>query len=117
MSNLTYTEDNGVMYPNLTIDSVISQLGNYGLTAHKYLLENKFNLFQEWLFTGHLGRFLLKLDQRYQRLSAAVTETLKQSEPFTDSGDFREKAQYLYRIQRKAKELVMAQLIEELDAL
>ena len=117
MSSLTYTERDGLMVPNLTQKSILDKLGQFGLTARKYLLENRFYLFQEMLVKGTLNSYLLKLDRRYRRLYETVSNQLRVQEAPPTSESFREKAQYEFRIKEKAEQTVLAQLTEELDAL
>ncbi len=117
MSSLTYTQRGGLMVPNLTQKSILDKLGRLGLTARKYLLENRFDLFQEMLVKGTLNSYLLKLDKRYSRLYETVSDQLRAQEAPPTADSFREKAQYEFRIKEQAEEIVLNQLTEELDAL
>ncbi len=117
MSNLTYMEKDGLMYPQLTHQSIINKLGKYGLIARKYLLENRFDLFQEMLMKGTLNSYLLKLDKRYQQLYETVSEHQRAQEKPPTTDNFRANSQYEYRIKEQTEAIILNQLTEELDAL
>lgn len=117
MSNITYTEKDDLLYPNLTAGTQTEELGKYAVIARSYLLEEKINLFQEWMGENKLIGYLQKLDERYRTLRVDLTEKLQQKHPFQENGEFLTKAQYLNQIYQQAEEIVLAQLTEELEAL
>ncbi|MFA9379602.1 MAG: TnpV protein [Acetanaerobacterium sp.] len=117
MSSSTYLQKDSLYYPNIPTENVTDKLGKYGLIARRYLLENRFDLFEEWLFKDFLDEFLLTLDIRYETWKAKMVQSLEKSGLFAQNGGYMNREQQFYQIQEQAETFVEALLMEELKSL
>lgn len=65
MIKLTYTEVNGLLYPDLEQDDaeLYNELGKYGNARLKYLHRHKPEMYRELLLTGRVARHCANIEQ------------------------------------------------------
>lgn len=88
MSELTYTEKNGILYPNVIVpEEEKKPIGKYGRMRLEYLKNHRPVIYNTLMATGKLQAHLLEIEQtaqeRLERMmaemkpAAGVTEKLK----------------------------------------
>ncbi|MBP1736134.1 MAG: hypothetical protein H6Q60_15 [Oscillospiraceae bacterium] len=65
MIEMDYIEIDGLLYPNIALDDMefYSDLGKYGNLRHKYLHEQKPELYRQLLFSGKLARHCADIEK------------------------------------------------------
>ncbi len=117
MGSLTFARSDSLYYPSNTTPLLSGKLGKYGLTARRYLLENRFDLFKEWQSNGNLDEYLVHLDARYEQWKEKTVKSLRQNAPYSENGVYLTRAQHIYSVETQADEFVRSLLFEELDCL
>ena len=88
MSELTYTEKNGILYPNVIVpEEEKKPIGKYGRMRLEYLKNHRPVIYNTLMATGKLQAHLLEIEQTAQdrldrmmaemKKTAGVTEKLK----------------------------------------
>lgn len=117
MNHLPYSDNSNIYYPIPPAEHTTENLGEYGLTAKRFLQKYRPALYDEWRKAGSLSGYLLQLDARYQTLRVKTIQRLEQSEDALESTRFLATSQRGYAIQAQAEEFVAALLTQELEEL
>ena len=112
---LTYTEHNGVLIPDLVLDDQPpGSLGKYGRMRKRYLEQKHNGTFSALVLSGTLTRHLLDIDQAARDQMAALTRQLAVAEGVTEELKSRDQLEWVRRmnsIRNRAEEMVKNDLI------
>ena len=112
---LTYTEQNGLLIPDLVLDDQPSgPLGKYGRMRKRFLEQKHDGTFSALVLSGILTRHLLDIDQAARDQVAALTRQLAADEGVTESLKARNQMEWVRRmnsIRNRAEEIVKNELI------
>jgi hypothetical protein len=83
---LTYTNVNGYLIPNLTYKSgeQMEQLGKYGFLHRDYLKNHRNSTYQVMLLQDTIGEHLLEVDKAAREREEAILKQLEKKEPLPD---------------------------------
>lgn len=111
---LTYTNVNGYLIPNLTCKSEeqMEQIGKYGFLRRDYLKKHRNSMYQIMLMQDIIGEHLLEVDKAARELEEVIIKQLEEKEPLPD----KEKDQMAWvrvcnRHKSIAEEIVLKELI------
>ena len=81
---LTYTNVNGYLIPNLTYKSgeQMEQLGKYGFLRRDYLKNHRNSTYQVMLLQDTIGEHLLEVDKAAREREEVILKQLEEKEPF-----------------------------------
>ena len=110
---LTYTRKGDYLYPNLTIESGVSEpIGKYGLLRKSYLKEHKPDWYQSMLLTGKLDRHLAEIDRDAQaRLERTIEQMLKTNPAPNKATDQMGWVAHMNSLTAAAEEMILSELI------
>ena len=112
---LTYTEKNGLLIPDLVLDEQpTGSLGKYGRMRKRYLEQKHDGTFSALVLSGKLTQHLQDIDQTAQNQMAALIPQLAAAEGVTESLKARDPLAWVQRmnsIRNRAEEIVMNDLI------
>ena len=112
---LTYTEQNGLLIPDLVLDDQpTGSLGKYSRMRKRCLEQKHDGTFSALVLFGTLTRHLLDIDQAARDQMAALTRQLAAAEGVTESLKARDQMEWLRRmnsIRNRAEEMVINDLI------
>ena len=117
MEKLTYTEQNGFLVPDLTMDEMPeqTQLGRFGAMREKYLMEHRKGLYSSMLMTGKLWTHLTEIDRQAVEMLDRVTEQQAQTMGVTEKAESGKPrwawVQQMNNIRHSAEESVLSDLI------
>ena len=120
---LTYTEQNGLLIPDLVLDDQPpGSLGKYGRMRKRYLEQKHDGTFTTLVLSGTLTRHLLDVDQSARDQMAALTRQLAAAEGVTEELKSRDQLEWVRRmnsIRNRVEEVVKREIIydEELGSL
>jgi hypothetical protein len=111
----TYTEDNGIMYPQIRIsddrEADAKPLGKYGQMALNHIRENHPNRYSALLSEGELLPAMHKANEEaYKRLDTIVNQML-QADPVPSPDDTMESFRHRQMIHDTAEEIVLNEMI------
>ena len=96
MTEITYTEVNGYLIPNLTAPQTEAQIGKYGQMRRKFLKNHRPSLYTSLMITGKITEHLLEVQtsaiEQIQRIikemaqTEGVNEELKAKDPMMWAG-------------------------------
>lgn len=112
--NLTYTEKDGLLYPNISIESESKSssqhLGRFGRDWMNHLHRNHRQRFMTLRMTGKLEATARRVDaEAMERQEEVYQQLLATNPPQTE--DMLEKARHLNSLHLKAEETVMTEII------
>ena len=83
---LTYTNVNGYLIPNLTYKSgeQMEQLGKYGFLRRDYLKNHRNSTYQVMLLQDTIGEHLLEVDKAAREREEMILKQLEEKEPLAD---------------------------------
>ena len=83
---LTYTNVNGYLIPNLTCksDDQMEQIGKYGLLRREYLKKHRNSKYQIMLMQDIIGEHLLEVDKAARELEEVIIKQLEEKERLPD---------------------------------
>ena len=83
---LTYTNVNGYLIPNLTYKSgeQMEQLGKYGFLRRDYLKNHRNSTYQVMLLQDTIGEHLLEVDKAAREREEVILKQLEKKEPLPD---------------------------------
>ena len=114
---LTYTEKNGLLIPDLVLDEQPSgSLGKYGRMRKRYLEQKHDGTFTALVLSGTLTRHLQDIDQAAREQMAALTRQLAAAEGVTEKLKSRDHMEWVRRmnsIRNRAEEVVIREVIYE----
>ena len=112
---LTYTEQNGLLIPDLVLDDLpTGSLGKYGRMRKRYLEQKHDGTFSALVLSGTLTRHLQDIDQAARDQMDALTRQLAAAEGVTEELKSRDQLEWVWRmnsIRNRAEELVKNDLI------
>lgn len=112
---LTYTEQNGLLIPDLVLDDQPpGPLGKYGRMRKRYLEQKHDGTFTTLVLSGTLTRHLLDVDQSARDQMAALTRQLAAAEGVTESLKARDPLAWVQRmnsIRNRAEEIVIREVV------
>ena len=112
---LTYTEKNGLLIPDLVLDDQPpSSLGKYGRMRKRYLEQKHDGTFSALVLSGTLTRHLLDIDQTARDQMTALTRQLAAAEGVTEELKSRDQLEWVRRmnsVRNRAEEMVKTKLI------
>ena len=112
---LTYTEKNGLLIPDLVLDEQPSgSLGKYGRMRKRYLEQKHDGTFSALVLSGKLTQHLLDVDQAAREQMATLTRQLTAAEGVTEELKSRDQLEWVRRmnsIRNRAEEVVKNELI------
>ena len=112
---LTYTEKNGLLIPDLVLDDQPpGTIGKYGRMRKRYLEQKHDGTFTALVLSGTLTRHLLDIDQAAREQMAALTRQLAATEGVTEELKSRDQLEWVRRmnsIRNRAEEMVKNDLI------
>ena len=112
---LTYTEQNGLLIPDLVLDDQPSgPLGKYGRMRKRFLEQKHDGTFSALVLSGKLTRHLQDIDQAARDQMASLTRQLAAAEGVTEelkSRDQLEWVRHMNSIRNRAEEIVKNDLI------
>ena len=112
---LTYTEQNGLLIPDLVLDDQPpGSFGKYGRMRKRYLEQKHDGTFSALVLSGTLTRHLLNIDQAARDQMASLTRQLAAAEGVTEELKSRDQLEWVRRmnsIRNRAEEMVKNELI------
>ena len=112
---LTYTEKDGLLFPNLELDEhPEGTIGKYGRMRKRYLEQKHDGTFTALVLSGQLTQHLQDIDQAARDQMATLIRQLAATEGVTEELKDRDQMEWLRRmnsIRNRAEEIVMNDLI------
>ena len=112
---LTYTEKDGLLFPNLTLDNQPEDtIGKYGRMRKRYLEQKHDGTFTALVLSGKLTEHLLEIDQAARDQLATLTRQLAATEGVTESLKARDPLAWVRRmnsIRNRAEEVVIWKVV------
>ena len=112
---LTYTEQNGLLIPDLVLDDQPpGSFGKYGRMRKRYLEQKHDGTFSALVLSGTLTRHLQDIDQAARDQMATLIRQLAAAEGVTESLKAADQMEWLRRmnsIRHRAEEMVQKDLI------
>ena len=115
MSELTYTETNGILYPNVIVpEEEKKPIGKYGRMRLDYLKNHRPVIYNTLMATGKLQAHLLEIEQTAQdRLERMMTE-MKKTAGVTEKLKAENQMEWVGRmnaLKAQAEEILLDELI------
>ncbi len=108
---LTYTEQNGLLIPDLVLDDQpTGPLGKYGRMRKRFLEQKHAGIFSALVLSGKLTRHLQDIDQTAREQMATLTRQLAANQGVTEelkSRNQMEWVQHMNSIRNRAEEMVI----------
>ena len=112
---LTYTEKDGLLFPNLELDEQPeSSIGKYGRIRKRYLEQKHDGTFTALVLSGKLTEHLLEIDQAARDQMTTLTRQLTAAEGVTESLKTSDQLEWLRRmnsIRSQAEEIAVSDLV------
>ena len=116
MNEMTYSNKNGFLIPDLKMDEMPEgeQLSRFGRLREKYLMEHRKGLYNSMLMTGKLWTHLTEIDRQAQEMMDRITAQQAQTMGVTEklkAEDQMAWVQQMNSIRHSAEESVLNDLI------
>ncbi len=112
---LTYTEQNGLLIPDLVLDEQPpGPIGKYGRMRKRYLEQKHDGTFSALVLSGKLTKHLMEVDQAARDQMASLIPQLAAVEDVTEELKNRDQMEWVQRmnsIRNRAEEMVKNDLI------
>ena len=112
---LTYTEKDGLLFPNLELDEQPeSIIGKYGRMRKRYLEQKHDGTFTALVLSGKLTEHLLEIGQAARDQMTTLTRQLAAAEGVTESLKTSDQLEWLRRmnsILARAEEIVIREVV------
>ena len=112
---LTYTEQNGLLIPDLILDDQPSgSISKYGRMRKRYLEQKHDGTFSALVLSGKLTRHLLDIDQTARDQMASLIPQLAAAEGVTEELKSRDQLEWVRRmnsIRNRAEEVVIREVV------
>ena len=112
---LTYTELNGLLIPDLILDDQPpGSLGKYGRMRKRYLEQKHDGTLSALVLSGQLTRHLQNIDQAARDQMAALTRQLAAAEGVTEELKSRDQLEWVRRmnsIRNRVEEIVVREVV------
>lgn len=112
MTELTYTEIDGLLYPDIKIndEELLNDLGKYGELRLRYLYTHTPEMYRELLFTGKLAQHCTDIDKTaFDRSECIYADYIKKN--FLSEDGFWQRVQICTQATNIADEVVKSELI------
>ena len=112
--NISYTEQNGILYPNLQVSNeqtADQPLGRYGRMAMEYLKENHPNRYTALKMDGTLMEVMHTVQQTATEKIEEMTQEMLKKEPMPDTEDTMERTRHLNSLKLSAEEIVIKEIV------
>ena len=84
MTEITYTQVNGYLIPNLTTEQAEVQIGKYGQMRRKYLKQSRPSLYSSLMITGRITEHLLEVERTATDQIQSIVTKMAQTEGVTE---------------------------------
>lgn len=114
MIELTYTNVNGYLIPNLKYKSgeQMAKLGKYGFLRRDYLKNHRNTIYQILLLQDKIGEHLLEIDRCAREREEVILKQLEESDPLPDkAADQMAWVRAANQYRAIAEEIILAELI------
>lgn len=109
---LTYRQENGLLYPNLDPPQQNLPLGKYALLRRTHLKEHRPSLYSKLLMTGKLMGHLMEIDSTaHQAVEQTVSQLLETQPPPNQNSDPLGWISHMNGLKHQAEEEVVANLV------
>lgn len=112
---LTYTEKDGLLIPDLVLDDQPSgSIGKYGRMRKRYLEQKHDGTFSALVLSGKLTQHLQDIDQTAKEQMAALTRQLAAAEGVMEELKSRDQLEWVRRmnsIRNRAEEVVVREVV------
>ena len=112
---LTYTEKDGLLIPDLVLDEQpTGSLGKYGRMRKRYLEQKHDGTFSALVLSGTLTRHLQDIDQTAREQMASLIPQLAAAEGVTEELKIRDQLEWVRRmnsIRNRAEEVVIREVV------
>ena len=112
---LTYTEQNGLLIPDLALDDQPpGSIGKYGRMRKRYLEQKHDGTFSALVLSGTLTQHLLDIDQAAREQMASLTRQLTDDEGVTEELKGRDQMEWVRRmnsIRNRVEEIVVREVV------
>ena len=112
---LTYTEQNGLLIPDLVLDDQPpGSLGKYGRMRKRYLEQKHDGTFTALVLSGKLTQHLMEIDQAARDQMATLISQLAAAEGVTEELKSRDQMEWVRRmnyIRNRAEEMVLHEVV------
>ena len=112
---LTYTERNGIMYPDLALpEQTDSPIGKYGRMRLDYLKKHRRGRYSTLLGEGRLNAYLADVDEQAQEMLSSLTVELAKTQGIDEhlkATDQMRWVQMMNNVRNSAEETIMRELI------
>ena len=113
--NLTYTERDGLLYPNISIENESEKsgqpVGRFGRDWMNNLYKQHRQRFMTLRMTGELDATARKVDMEALERQEAIYQQLLAADPPPQTEDTMEKARHLNSLRLTAEEIVMTEIV------
>ena len=112
---LTYTEKDGILYPNLEMDEDrgLLMLGKYGIMAMNYLKENYEARYKSLLRFGRLAEKMREVEAEANQRQDLLISAYLQANPPSDRNSTMQMWQIRQQAQIQAEEIVIQEVINQ----
>ena len=112
---LTYTEQNGLLIPDLILDEQpFGSLGKYGRMRKRFLEQKHDGTFSALVLSGTLTQHLLDIDQAARDQMETLTRQLAANQGVTEELKNRDQMEWVRRmnsIRNRAEEVVIREVV------
>jgi hypothetical protein len=115
MEDITYTEVNGYLIPDLILpDEPEYEIGRFGLMRRSYLKKHQKALYTKLLTSGKLHKHLYETDQAANDRFWTITNQMAKAEGVTEQLKAEQQFKWIglmNNIRNRAEEIILAELI------
>ncbi|MDL2237612.1 TnpV protein [Christensenellaceae bacterium OttesenSCG-928-K19] len=115
MLNLTYTQgEDGILYPDLTMDAKAEMLTKYGRMRKTFLKNHRNSLYTSLLTEGILDKHCREIQEQAETRKDVIMARLKKQTPPPRTEDFLAVVRYNNQINDQAEEIVLNEIVYNL---
>ena len=114
MIRLTYTEKDGLLYPNLQVsnsEEADQPLGRYGRMALEYLRDNHPDRYTALKMDGSLMEIMHRVQDEATEKIESLTQQMLQQDPMPQTEDILERTRHLNALKLMAEETVLQTIV------
>lgn len=114
MEQITYTEKDGILYPNLMVSEnymPLTRMGKYGRMALYYLEQTRPHRAMELRLNGELMEAFHRVDEEATEKMISLEDELLQSNPIPDPNEYLATVQHRNMIRAQAEEIVLREIV------
>lgn len=112
--NITYTEINGIYYPNLAVITTKYHIGKWGKLHKRWLKDNHKSIYTSKLMSGQLDSYLKDVDVRASEMYETLVMQIAEQEGITEqlkADDMMAWVQAMNNISNRAREIIFSDII------